>query len=168
MKEPVKLSETSRRLLTAKLRQETESAPGRKELEFGSGSCSLAVELRGELEYLACSDKSDDALENLRSAAERNEISLIPDSEMGEDCYFGRFHMVYTAFGFSGLPHLVDEVMRLRRLIIRGGKLVIIDYSENDFEAECRKQLGRCGFSGIHRDDLILDGKSAFLLSAEK
>ena len=164
----IELSETDRCILLEQLRGEIETASGRKALEFGSGTYSLAEELRGGLEYLACSDKDPGALEDLRPMAEVNDISLIPDAELGEDCYFGRFHMVYTVFGFFGLPHLVDEVMRLRRLIIRGGKLVVIDRAENDFEAVCIKQLKRCGFVNFREESLTLDGSQTFLISAEK
>ncbi len=168
MAEKIELSENSREMLLGRLREEIGTALGRKVLEFGSGTCSLAEALRGDLEYLACSDKSGEALELLRPAAEALDIRLIPDSEMGEDCYFGRFHMVYTLFGFEGLPHLVDEVMRLRRLILKGGKIVVIGRAENDFAAECIKQLKRCGFTDIRTGTFDLDGSPSFLITAGK
>ena len=168
MSEMIELSLPARGVLAEKIKNEVRTAPGRKALEFGSGKYSLAAELRGDLEYLACTDKTDTGLVSVRPAAEANDISLIPDSEMGEDCYFGRFHLVYTVFGFSGLPHLVDEIMRLRRLIIKGGKLAAADFADDGFEAECVKQLKRCGFSEIKTDHFTLDGRQAFLLSAQK
>ena len=168
MSEMIELSQTARGVLAEKIKNEILSAPGRKALEFGSGKYSLAPDLREELEYLACTDKTEAGLGSVRPAAEANDISLIPDSEMGEDCYFGRFHLVYTVFGFSGLPHLVDEIMRLRRLIIKGGKLAAVDFADDGFETECVKQLKRCGFAEIKTDHFLLDGRQAFMLSAEK
>ena len=150
------------------MRKQLGTAIGRKALEFGSGRCSLADVLRGELEYLACTDKSGKALETLRLQAEKEDIFLIPDSELSEDCYFGRFHMVYTLFGFHDLPHLVDEIMRLRRLILKGGKMVIIGFADGASDAECIKQLKRCGFTGIENDRYDLDGMKVFRILAVK
>lgn len=154
--------------VTDLMREQIRTAAGGKALEFGSTGFSLAKTLRRDLEYLACSDKTETFPENLRSIADAHDIHLIPDQEMGEDCYFGRFHMVYTLFGFRGLPHLVDEIMRLRRLIIKGGKMVIVDWAEAQFDAECVKQLKRCGFQNITVNTFMLEGQSAFLISAEK
>lgn len=164
----IELSEKSVLLLTEKMKGQINNANGRKALEFGSGSFSLAGILRGELEYLGCTDKSVQILESITATAESNDIHLIPDSELSEDCYFGRFHLVYTLFGFHGLPHLVDEIMRLRRLILKGGRMVIIDSAENNFEADCIKQLKRCGFVNIETESFDCDGRSVFLISAQK
>ena len=113
-------------------------------------------------------DKDPDLQQKLGAEAEKCGAQLIPDSELGEDCYFGRFHLVYTLFGFRGLPHLVDEIMRLRRLILKGGKMLIADYEDESFDAECVKQLKRCGFTQINTETFVLDGKKAFLITAEK
>ncbi|MBQ6504755.1 MAG: thioesterase family protein [Flexilinea sp.] len=161
-------SEESMEKLTALMRQQLRTAIGRKALEFGSGKCSLAETLIGDLEYLACTDKSDKTLKAIQQQPDKNEITLIPDSELGEDCYFGRFHMVYTLFGFHDLPHLVDEIMRLRRLILKGGKMVVIDFAADGFADECIKQLKRCGFENITEETFDIDGNPAFLLEAVK
>ena len=162
------LSEGTMKKLTALMHKQLSTAIGRKALEFGSGRCTLADVLRGELEYLACTDKSGKALETLRQQTEKEDIFLIPDSELSEDCYFGRFHMVYTLFGFHDLPHLVDEIMRLRRLILKGGKMVIIDFAADGFTEDCIKQLKRCGFANITEETFEIDGRPAFLLEAVK
>ncbi len=154
--------------LTALMEEQIGTAIGRKVLEFGSGSCSLAEKLRAELEYLACTDKSGNIPDTLHRQAKGREIIIIPDSELNEDCYFGRFHLVYTLFGFHDLPHLVDEIMRLRRLILKGGKMVIIDFAAGSFAAECIKQLKRCGFEKISEQSFEIEGRPAFLLEAEK
>lgn len=154
--------------LTALMQKQLSTAIGRKALEFGSGRCTLADVLHGELEYLACTDKSGKDLDALRQQAEKEDIFLIPDSELSEDCYFGRFHMVYTLFGFHDLPHLVDEIMRLRRLILKGGKMVIIDFAADGYAEDCIKQLKRCGFENITKETFEIDGRSAFLLEAVK
>ena len=154
--------------LAARLQEQIETAAGSKALEFGSGKCSLAQELRKKVDYLACTDKSDETIESLRPMAEENDIQLIPDRELAEDCYFGRFHLVYTLFGFRGLTHLVDEIMRLRRLMIKGGKMVIIDLDPDHFAAECEKQLKRCGFLINRNDTFEINGKVLFLIEAEK
>ena len=161
-------SRESMEKLTALMRRQLITAIGRKALEFGSGRCSLADTLRGEVEYLACTDKAEKMPEALRQLAEQKDVTLIPDSELGEDCYFGRFHLVYTLFGFHDLPHLVDEIMRLRRLILKGGKMVVIDFAADGFADECIKQLKRCGFENITEETFDIDGKSAFLLEAVK
>ena len=110
-----------------------------------------------------------EALRNaMRTKSEADSVSLIPDSELEEDCYFGRFHMVYSVFAFHGLQRLVDEIMRLRRLIIKGGKMVIVDFPADNYENECIKQLKRCGFEKISTAGLEIEGKPAFLISAEK
>ena len=162
------LSKETMDKLPALMQKQLSTAIGRKALEFGSGRCTLADVLRGELEYLACTDKSGKALETLRQQTEKEDIFLIPDSELSEDCYFGRFHMVYTLFGFHDLSHLVDEIMRLRRLILKGGKMVIIDFAADGFTEDCIKQLKRCGFENITKEIFEIDGKSAFLLEAVK
>ncbi len=161
-------SNESMEKLTALISQQLSTAIGRKALEFGSCRCSLAGALHGETEYLACTDKSGKTPETLRQLAEQKEIILIPDCELSEDCYFGRFHLVYTLFGFHDLPHLVDEIMRLRRLILKGGKMVVIDFAADGFADECIKQLKRCGFENIAEETLEIDGKPAFLLKAVK
>ena len=164
----IDLSESSRTLLANKLRREIESASGRKALEYRSGRFSLAEELRDCLIYLACADKFEAFPDSLKQKAETGDIFLIPDSELGEDCYFGRFHIVYTIFGFRGIRSLVDEIMRLRRLIIKGGKIIVADYTEDSFNDECIKQMKRCGFSDIRTELFSIDGKPAFLITAEK
>ena len=161
-------SKESMEKLTALMRQQLSTAIGRKALEFGSSRCSLADTLHGEMEYLACTGKSGKTPESLLQLAEQKDIILIPDNELGEDCYFGRFHLVYTLFGFHDLPHLIDEIMRLRRLIMKGGKMVIIDFAADGFADECIKQLKRCGFENITEETFDIDGKSVFLLETVK
>ena len=151
-----------------KLRNEIQTAAGRKGLEFGSTRCRMAERIRDDFEYLALSDPSEEALSTLREAAAETDIHLIPYGEIGEDCYFGRFHMVYTLFTFHDLPHLVDEVMALRRLILKGGKMVIIDDDAEDFHAVCVKQLTRCGFIIREDERKEIDGRPVFFISAEK
>ena len=166
----INISKETGSCLTAKLREEIETVPGRKVLEYGSGRCSFAADLRSMLDYLACADSPSEFTGSFREEAEKHDIFLIPDDELGEDCYFGRFHLVYTPFGLRGKPGLVDEIMKLRRLILKGGKIVIIDSAAGDFEAECLKQLKRCGFSD---PDMITfdigNGESAvFMITAQK
>lgn len=168
MMDKIELTETNKKALLDLMAQEIESASGKKALEYGSGICSLAAELRGNLEYLACTDRSGDVLNGFREIAGKSDIYLIPDAELGEDCYFGRFHLVYTLFGFQGLPHLVDEIMRLRRLILKGGKMVIIGLADDQADADCLKQLKRCGFSEIKNEKFDLDGLTVFRISAVK
>ena len=162
------ISDENKKTIDGMIHSELESAIGRKVLEFGSGRVSLAEELADDLEYIACTDKSAEALEQFRLALQKESIHIIPDNEMGEDCYFGRFHMIYTVFGFHGLAHLVDEIMRLRRLILKGGKLVIIEETDGDFEAECLKQLKRCGFLIKRTEPINAVPNPLFLISAEK
>ena len=166
--EKLELTEINKKALLDLMKQEVETASGRKALEYGSGVCSLAAELRPDLEYLACTDRSGDVPDGLRESAGEKDIYLIPDDELGEDCYFGRFHLVYTLFGFQRQPHLVDEIMRLRRLILKGGKMVIIGRAEDQFDAECIKQLKRCGFAGIGNEPFDLDGLAVFRITAVK
>ena len=166
--EDLQLTQTAKDLLTAMLRQEIESGTGKKALEYGCGGTSLAAYLVDGLEYLASADKNDEYPAELKAASETKGIYLIPDREIEEDCYFGRFHLVYTVFGFHSLPRLVDEIMRLRRLIVKGGKMVIIDSAGDHFEETCVKQLKRCGFAKIAEEEFAVDGKPAFRLSAEK
>ena len=166
--EKIVLTETNKKALISLMEGEIRTAAGGKALEYGSGICSLAAELRGDLEYLACTDRSGDALNDLRETAAEKEIFLIPDTELDEDCYFGRFHLVYTLFGFRKQPHLVDEIMRLRRLILKGGKMVIIGLADDASDAECIKQLKRCGFAGIEEGLSDLGGMTVFRISAVK
>ena len=158
----------SRRQLLSEIRKEIATASGRKVLEYGSSILSLAAELRGELDYLACTDKSAEFLETFRPEAKERDILLIPDDELGEDCYFGRFHLVYTLFGLHGQSHLVDEIMRLRRLLLKGGKVVIIDTPAEGFDGECIKQLKRCGFNDPHAAFPDLEGEAAFMITVQK
>ena len=162
------IDQESRSRLTGILQKEIDTASGRKALEYGSGIFSLAADLRDRLDYLACTDKSTAFLEEFRTEAEKRDIMLIPDGELGEDCYFGRFHLIWTVFGLRGQPRLVDEIMKLRRLILKGGKIVIIDFAADDFEAECCKQLKRCGFADLHTESVEISGESAFMIMAQK
>lgn len=168
MMEKIELTETGKNALIGLMKQEIETAVGRKALEYGSGVCSLASELRGDLEYLACTDRSGAALDDLRETAGEKSLYLIPDGELDEDCYFGRFHLVYTLFGFQDLRHPVDVIMRLRRLILKGGKMVIIGFADGQSDAECIKQLKRCGFTGIADEEFDLGGMKVFRISAVK
>ena len=144
------------------------STPQFKALEFACGNCSIAEGIRETCEFLALTDKNPAVLESFRLFAAEKEISLIPDEELDEDCYFGRFHLIYTLFGFRNLPHLVDEIMRLRRLIIKGGQMIIIDEMTDNFSAECQKQLKRCGFTDFTAETFPIDGKEVFLLAVRK
>ena len=164
----IRLTRSSRDLLTEKIRDEINCAIGKKGLEYRSGRFSLAEELRDSLEYSACTDKFDVFPDFLSERAETGDIHLIPESELDEDCYFGRFHIIYTVFGFFGLPRLVDEIMRLRRLILKGGKMVIFGLADDQSDAECIKQLKRCGFAGIEEEQFDLDGMKVFRISAVK
>ena len=141
---------------------------GRKLLEFGSCGTSIAEQIIDQCDYLALTDKDPEIKAKLEPLTKNDKIQLIPDSELSEDCYFGRFHLVYTIFGFRGLPHLVDEIMRLRRLILKGGKIAVIDHASDDFEAECIKQLKRCGFTNFTSETFVHSGAEAFLLTAQK
>ena len=165
MMEKIELTERNKKTLIGLMKQEIQTAAGKKALEYGSGICSLAAELRGDLEYLACTDRSADALKDLQETADEKGIFLIPDGELDEDCYFGRFHLVYTLFGFQ---HLVDVIMRLRRLILKGGKMVIFGPADDQSDAECIKQLKRCGFAGIEDEISELDCMRVFRISAVK
>ena len=162
------LSKNGHEMLADILKQEINDAAGRKALEYACGRYSLAESLRDELDYIACTDKSAELLETLKDKAGEKGIYLIPDDELSEDCYFGRFHIVYTIFGFQGISHPVDEILRLRRLLIKGGKIIIIDFSENAFQEECIKQLKRCGFSDIAVTAFLSDDKPAFKITAVK
>ena len=163
-----KLEQLMEKQLTDLIEDQIRTAIGQKVLEFGTGTYTLARDLCEKID-LSCTDKSVEALRNaMQTKSADASVSLIPDSELEEDCYFGRFHMVYSVFAFHGLQRLVDEVMRLRRLIIKGGKMVIVDFVDDNFKNECIKQLKRCGFEKINTTDLEIEGKPAFLISAEK
>lgn len=150
------------------IRNQIQIAPGRKILEFGSLSCTIAEDILQDCDYLALTDKSTDFIQIFNQLASNPKIQLIADSELEEDCYFGRFHLAYTLFGFRGLPHLVDEIMRVRRLILKGGNLVICDLCEDDSANQYIKQLKRCGFEKITQESFSAEGKDAFLLIANK
>ncbi len=162
------LSATAREYLIGLMRDEINSTGAEKILEFGSGKFSIAEALNNEQIHLSCTDKFNVFPDFLRAFAANQDIDLILNEEIDEDCYFGRFHVVYTNFGFSGLPHLVDEIMRLRRLLLKGGKMIIVDFAVNDFQAECLRQLKRCGFLNTRTETLDLDGTPAFRIIAEK
>lgn len=166
--EKKQLSDTSLKQLTAMIEKNIAPAFGSKLLEFGSAGTSIAGYLCGQCDYLALTDKDKNFSVKPECLSEANTIQLIPDESLSEDCYFGRFHLVYTLFGFRDLPHLVDEIMRLRRLIIKGGKIAVIDYTDDDFPNECIKQLKRCGFQNFHQEIFEAEGKEAFLIVSEK
>ncbi|MBR6088998.1 MAG: hypothetical protein IKP86_03630 [Anaerolineaceae bacterium] len=166
--EKINLSAAATAAITDILRNEVKTAIGGKALDFGNCSFPVTNALSADLEYLAFTDKSEEFLNGIRESAEAADIHLISDRELEEDCYFGRFHLVYTVFGFHDLPHLVDEIMRLRRLIRKGGRMVIIDFDENGFADEYIKQLKRCGFTAFSKDTFTIDGISAFILRTEK
>ena len=158
----------SNKELSALIEAEIVPEFGKKLLEFGSCGCSAADTLITKCDCLALTDKDPVFSEKFSSFTGKPGIQLIPDSELGEDCYFGRFHLVYTLFGFHGLPHLVDEIMRLRRLILKGGKIAVIDFADDNFADECTRQLKRCGFQNFNLRTFETEGKEAFLITAEK
>ena len=162
------MDKKSSETLSERIINNIETDFGRKLLEFGSCGTSIAGSIADRCDSLSLTDKDPDMPEKLRSDAEKLGVQLIPDAELGEDCYFGRFHLVYTLFGFRGLPHLVDEIMRLRRLILKGGKMVIIDHADEGFDAECVKQLKRCGFTQISTEFFDLAEEKAFIITARK
>ena len=153
------------KMIAAKIGQRTDC----KALEFGWTNCFLGRELRPEFGYLAASDRFSECPEQLKADAEKLDLMLIPYEEIGEDCYFGRFHFLYSAFAMHECgKHLVDDILILRRLIIKGGRIVFVDEDANGFAAYCEKQLGRCGFLNISTEHFEMSGKSCFLISAEK
>lgn len=141
---------------------------GKKVLEFGSCGCTIADAIVPQCDYLALTDKDPALVEKFSRFSGENKVQIIPDNELGEDCYFGRFHLVYTLFGFHDLPHLVDEIMRLRRLILKGGKIAAADFTADGFADECTKQLKRCGFQNFKNRTFTIEGKEVFLITAEK
>ena len=155
-------------LISEKLLAEAESVSGKKILEFGFLNGSPFKAFSSGFEYYCCIDKSDDFSQIAYSEAQNHGLNLIPYEEIGEDCYFGRFHLVYTIFGLHDRAHLADEIMRLRRLIIKQGKIVIIDAAENGIEDRFIKQMKLCGFSDSSVEHLDFDGTNAFLISAKK
>ena len=74
------LTETSKKALLDLMKEEVKTASGRKALEYGSGVCSLASELRPDLEYLACTDRSGEALNDLRESAAKE---IVVGTEVG-------------------------------------------------------------------------------------
>ena len=153
---------------TERLRKEIEASEGRKCLLFGASCFPQAAALRDKMEYLACSDKSDAALDTIRESAAEMDIHLIPASELGEDCYFGRFNLIFCLSSFQGLPRLVDEIMALRRLLIKGGSMVIADRDEDGLYDDCLKQLKRCGFTDPFSEKYEIDGEPFFLIRVTK
>ncbi len=162
------LTPKSKALIIEKLKEAAGSVSGNKILEFGCPVCTPAAELCSEYEFYICIDNFEGFNERQFSEAQKNLINVIPYEEINEDCYFGRFHLVYTIFEFHDRKHLADEIMRLRRLIIKQGKIVIIDLQEDGLEDRYLKQMKLCGFSDSAVEYLDLDGERAFLISAEK
>lgn len=156
----IKSTELREKILTA-----LRGSEGKKVLLFGVSQLPLLSSLREEMEYLGCTDKSDAALTPIKETAD---IHIIPASEMGEDCYFGRFNLIFSLYSFQGLPRLVDEVMALRRLLIKGGKLIIADTEGNGLCANCLKQLKRCGFTEVTTENIGPEGDPGFFITARK
>ncbi len=163
-----KLTSESKKLIAEKLLQELSTVSGKKILEFGFTENTLFKELSAGNEFAICIDKFDVFSESTRSEIEKQGIDLIPYEELSEDCYFGRFHLVYTIFKFSDRPHLVDEIMRLRRLIIKGGEMVIADLRKDGLEEEYIKQMKRCGFADATSEPMDFNGMPAFMITARK
>ena len=166
--EKIMISGSSRDELAVMIGNEIVPEFGRKLLEFGSCGCSIADAIVPQCDYLALTDKDPDLVEGFQRFSGEGKVQLIPDSELGEDCYFGRFHLVYTLFGFHDLPHLVDEIMRLRRLILKGGKIAVVDFTAEGFADVCTRQLKRCGFLNFQSRTFTIEGREAFLITAEK
>ena len=61
-----------------------------------------------------------------------------------------------------------NSLFELKEVVLKGGKMVIIGLAEDQFDAECIKQLKRCGFAGINNEPFDLDGLAIFRISAVK
>ncbi len=163
------VSDDTRAVLVRMIGAEIDRKHDCKALEFGWTNCFLGRELRPEFGYLAVSDRFSECPEQLKADAERLDLTLIPYAEIGEDCYFGRFRFLYSVFTMRQCgKHLVDDILVLRRLIIKGGRMVFVDEDTDGFAAYCEKQLGRCGFLNISLDRFETGGKNCFIIRAEK
>lgn len=163
------ISDNDRAALARMIAAENNRKDDCKALEFGWTNCFLGRELRPEFGYLAVSDRFSDCPDQLKADAERLDLTLIPYAEIGEDCYFGRFHFLYSVFTMHQCgKHLVDDILVLRRLVIKGGCIVFADEDTDGFAAYCEKQLVRCGFLNISLERFETGGKNCFLIRAEK
>ncbi len=162
------LSNESKTLIAGKLMQEAASVPGNKILEFSLAEYSPVILPGNGFESYICIDNSEGFSISDDPEIEKQGFRRIPYEEIGEDCYFGRFHLVYIIFGFHGRTHLADEIMKLRRLLIKQGKMVIIDLCGDGIEKNYHKQMKLCGFSDASVEILDLDGVPAFMASAQK
>ncbi len=168
MNDRFKITPESKALIEEKLRREADSVSGKKVLEFCCTENSPFTDLSTEFESYICIDNKNDLRIFPDHEAEKLGDYVIPYEEISEDCYFGRFHLVYTIFGFYGRARLADEIMKLRRLIIKGGKMVIIDFSEEGLETKYLKQMKLCGFTEPAVDSFVINGDPAFMISARK
>ncbi len=163
------VSDDTRAVLVRMIGAEIDRKHDCKALEFGWTNCFLGRELRPEFGYLAVSDRFSECPEQLKADAERLDLTLIPYAEIGEDCYFGGCRFLYSVFTMRQCgKHLVDDILVLRRLIIKGGRMVFVDEDTDGFAAYCEKQLGRCGFLNISLDRFETGGKNCFIIRAEK
>ncbi len=158
----------SKALIEEKLRRETDSVSGKKVLGFCCTENSPSADLSTDFESYICIDNINDLRDFSDHEAEKWGDHVIPYEEISEDCYFGRFHLVYTIFGFYSRARLADEIMKLRRLIIKGGKMVIIDFCEDGLETKYLKQMKLCGFTEAAVDSFNINGVPAFMISAQK
>ena len=168
MNDRSQLTTGSKALIEDKLRRETDSVSGKKVIEFCCTENSPFTDLSTDFESYICIDNKIDLRNFPDHKTEKQGDHVIPYEEISEDCYFGRFHLVYTIFGFYGRARLADEIMKLRRLIIKGGKMVVIDFSEDGLETKYLKQMKLCGFTEAAVDSFVINGTPAFMISAQK
>ncbi len=139
----------------------------RKALDFGCGTGLLALNLLKDLPDLSVTDNSEEMVSVLQRKLEQNgtALDIIPTANLGEDCYFGRFDLIYSSMVFHHIRKVEDEMLKLRRLIVKGGRFLMIDLNPvapefhadfPDFDGhhgfsreEIAKHFTRCGFTDL-------------------
>ena len=144
----------------------------KKALDFGCGTGLLSFALADKLPQISVTDPSSGMIQIVRqkiAGSGMNHISILPYAELDEDCYFGRFNLIYSSMVFHHLANVDADLFRLRHLLIKGGHILIVDLdpvspafheSDPNFQGhngfprdEFRKILKRGGFTEITFED---------------
>lgn len=94
-----------------------------KVLEVSTADSMLWECIQREVPFLTVSDPFGSVTEQIT----RRNITIVPYDFLDEDCYFGRYELLFSVNTFHRFTRPQLELLQLRRLIHKGGRVLIFD-----------------------------------------
>lgn len=139
-------------VIAQKIAAKLDPQKDKKAMEFGCGTGLIAFSLLDKIPQIACCDPSESMIEIVQEKiieSGTKQLTIIPYDSLDEDCYFGRFDLIYSSMVFHHISDIDAELFQLRHLLIKGGRLITVDLDpcDPDFHAEDKDFQGHSGFS---------------------